>query len=99
MTGNGEKLEKSFVKTVIKQFMSLQKPLGSVMEFDGDLNGKFEHLSHCTHSHIPVDHSVCDFLFSFYFTSIKPYWLLKPTDTEHVTAPWLSFPILPTRRT
>jgi hypothetical protein len=42
-----KKFEKSSTKTIFEQSMSSQTPFGSVMEFPGDLNRKFEHAPHC----------------------------------------------------
>jgi hypothetical protein len=46
-----KKFENSSTMTITEQSMSSQTSLGSVMEFAGDLNRKFEHAPHC--------HEVC----------------------------------------
>jgi hypothetical protein len=51
MTEDVAKIKNSSAKTVNEQSISSQTPLGSVMEFAGDLNRKFEHALHC--------HKVC----------------------------------------
>jgi hypothetical protein len=43
-----KKIENLSTKTVTKQSMSMQTPLGSLMEFAGDLSRKFEHAPHCS---------------------------------------------------
>jgi hypothetical protein len=42
-----KKFENSSMKITEEQCMSLQTPLGSVMEFARSLNRKFEHTPHC----------------------------------------------------
>jgi hypothetical protein len=39
-----KKFDNSYTKTIIEQSMNSQTPLGSVMEFSGDLNRKTEHV-------------------------------------------------------
>jgi hypothetical protein len=43
-----KKFENSSTETVTEQSMNSQTLLGSVMDFVGDLNRKFEHAPHCS---------------------------------------------------